>query len=266
MAKGTVEQAPTNLTAMLSESAPELGSDSAAVEFATSVAEVRPQTAAQLGLNSWASSVEDSFKGSPENAQLFIELHRSDADVCRRMAEAVTALPEVGTELLGFRLLAELGHGAFGKVYLAQQGDLASRAVVLKVSPRIDDEARTLAQLQHTNIVPIYSAHRAGPLQAVCMPYFGATTLASVLRELGGRKTLPESGKELVSTIIGRKSTVRERDVKSAQAQSSLEASDRRPTWSCCKGSVTSKRCYGWAAASATVWRTPMSTASCTAI
>jgi tetratricopeptide (TPR) repeat protein len=94
----------------------------------------------------------------------------------------------------------------------------------LKVSPRIDDEARTLAQLQHTNIVPIYSAHRAGPLQAVCMPYFGATTLASVLRELGGRKTLPESGKELVSTIIGRKSTVRERDVKSAQAQSSLEA------------------------------------------
>jgi serine/threonine protein kinase/tetratricopeptide (TPR) repeat protein len=157
-------------------------------------------------VDSWGSS----FKGSPEEAQLFIDLHRSNPEAAHRLAQAVTALPEVGTELLGFRLLAELGQGAFGRVYLAQQGDLANRHVVLKVCPNVDEESQTLAQLQHTNIVPVYSVHRAGPLQAVCMPFFGATTFAQVLKELAGRDVLPQSGKDLVSTIVGRKSTVRE--------------------------------------------------------
>src|SRR4051812_46749595 len=35
-------------------------------------------------------------------------------------------LPTVGTSFLGFRLLTILGRGAFGQVYLAQQGDLAN--------------------------------------------------------------------------------------------------------------------------------------------
>ena len=46
----------------------------------------------------------------------------------------IAVLPEVG-ELLGpFRLLAELGHGAAGKTYLAEEPALADRLVVLKVS------------------------------------------------------------------------------------------------------------------------------------
>jgi serine/threonine protein kinase len=112
------------------------------------------------------------------------EVHRSDPDAADRLAQAVTAMPEVGTEFLGFRLLQELGKGAFARVYLCQQGELANRFVALKVSPHLDTELQTLAQLQHTNVVPIYSVHRAGALQAVCMPYFGATTLATVLKDL----------------------------------------------------------------------------------
>jgi serine/threonine protein kinase/Tfp pilus assembly protein PilF len=91
------------------------------------------------------------------------------------------ALPLVGGAFLGFRLLAVLGKGAFGQVYLAEQADLANRYVALKVARDIFGESQTLAQLQHTNIVPIYSLHRVGSLQAVCMPYLGATTLADVL-------------------------------------------------------------------------------------
>ena len=79
-------------------------------------------------------------------------------------------------------LVEELGRGAFGRVFLARQGDLADRPVALKVGDRLFGESQTLAQLQHTNIVPIYSLHRAGPFQAVCMPYFGRTTLADVLQ------------------------------------------------------------------------------------
>src|SRR4051812_46074098 len=75
-------------------------------------------------------------------------------------AETVPDLPEVGTSFLGFRLIAVLGQGAFGQVYLAEQGDLANRKVALKVALEIFGESQTLAQLQHTNIVPIYSVHR----------------------------------------------------------------------------------------------------------
>ena len=71
----------------------------------------------------------------------------------------LTTMPEVGDNFLGFHLIGELGRGAFSRVYLAQQGDLANRPVALKVSPEFFGESQTLAQLQHANIVPIYSIH-----------------------------------------------------------------------------------------------------------
>jgi serine/threonine protein kinase len=91
--------------------------------------------------------------------------------------------------------VAELGRGTFGKVYLARQGDLADRPVALKVAVDLHGESQALAQLQHTNIVPSYSMHRAGPFHAVCMPYLGRTTLAYLrmaLRRGFGLKRLGE--------------------------------------------------------------------------
>src|SRR5262249_55937344 len=70
-------------------------------------------------------------------------------------------------------------------------------------------EYRALAQMQHTNIVPIYSVHRSGLFTAVCMPYFGSVTLADVLKELSRRETLPTSGKHFLSTLIERHSGLR---------------------------------------------------------
>src|SRR5581483_8940561 len=95
-------------------------------------------------------------------------------------------LPEVGEHLFGFRLCGELGRGAFARVYLAEQADLAGRPVVLKVSAIDGDEPQTLAQLQHTNIVPIYSVHEdaAAGVRAVCMPYFGGASLSAVLQRM----------------------------------------------------------------------------------
>ena len=153
-------------------------------------------------LDSWCQS----FPGSRDHAELFRDLHRSGPESADRLAEAITTLPDAGTDFLGFRLIQELGKGAFGRVYLARQGDLANRLVALKVSSDTFGESQVLAQLQHTNIVPIYSMHRAGPFQAVCMPYFGATTLKDVLVDLGDRESLPDSGKGLVSTLNQRKS------------------------------------------------------------
>jgi serine/threonine protein kinase/tetratricopeptide (TPR) repeat protein len=112
-------------------------------------------------------------------------------------------LPEVGDEVFGFRLRGELGRGAFARVFLAEQANLADRPVVLKVSGIDGDEPYTLAQLQHTNVVPIYSVHeemRAG-LRALCMPYFGGASLSNVLRPLWAQPTPPREGKQLTGLL-----------------------------------------------------------------
>jgi serine/threonine protein kinase/tetratricopeptide (TPR) repeat protein len=117
--------------------------------------------------------------------------------------DVVPQLPEVGDELFGFRLCHELGRGAFARVYLAEQADLARRPVVLKVSGIKGNEPQTLAQLQHTHIVPIYSVHedaRTG-LRAVCMPYFGGASLSQVLQALWQQTKEPASGHQLVHAL-----------------------------------------------------------------
>ncbi|HEX5270618.1 MAG TPA: serine/threonine-protein kinase, partial [Gemmataceae bacterium] len=116
---------------------------------------------------------------------------------------AALQLPGPGAHLFGFRLLQELGHGAFARVFLARQGDLADRAVVVKVSAIAGNEPQTLAQLQHTHIVPIYSAHEdsSSGLRAVCMPYFGGASLAHVLDETWADGTPPTRGEQLVAAL-----------------------------------------------------------------
>jgi len=110
-------------------------------------------------------------------------------------------LPEVGDDFAGFRLIAEIGRGAFGRVYLARQGDLADRPVVLKVTADAFDESQTLAQLQHDNIVPVYSRHRDGRLRAICMPYLGSVTLRDVVEDLKGQGAMPGSGRGLLTSL-----------------------------------------------------------------
>ncbi len=101
-------------------------------------------------------------------------------------ATAGTAiLPEAGQTIGGFSLVEELGRGAFARVFLAKERQLADRPVALKVSRRGSREPQTLARLQHTHIVPVYS-HRvdsATGLHLLCMPYFGRLTLARILAD-----------------------------------------------------------------------------------
>lgn len=115
--------------------------------------------------------------------------------------ERIVRFPNAGTLLAGFQLQQELGQGAFSRVFLARQKDLADRFVVLKLSAEKFAEADKLAQLQHSNIVPIYSQHQFEDLSAVCMPYFGSTTLADLIASISGSKQLPPSGRAIVDTL-----------------------------------------------------------------
>lgn len=119
-------------------------------------------------------------------------------------------MPEAGQTFLGFKLVRELGRGAFARVFLARQCDLADRPVVLKVSADAARESLLLARLRHANIVPIHSAHRSRRLQALCMPYLGSDTLADVYRHLASLADWPGPGRGLVTTLTAlRASTLR---------------------------------------------------------
>jgi serine/threonine protein kinase/tetratricopeptide (TPR) repeat protein len=148
-------------------------------------------------LDSWCLS----FPGQQEHARLFRDLHRSDPQAADRLAHALLAMPVVGADFLGFHLIAELGRGGLARVYLAQQEDLANRPVVVKIAPDLWGEAHTLAQLQHPNIVPVYSAHQREPFQAVCMPYQGWTTFQDILHQIQGQNSLPTAG-SFLSTVF----------------------------------------------------------------
>ncbi len=111
------------------------------------------------------------------------------------------SFPDVGQTIGGFRLVEELGRGAFARVYLARDRVLADRHVALKVSRRGSPEPQTLAQLQHTHIVPVYSyqTDAATGLHLLCMPYFGRVTLSNILSHdrLGARR----SGSDLLGAL-----------------------------------------------------------------
>ncbi len=132
--------------------------------------------------------------------------------------------PAAGGTFAGFHLVEELGRGAFGRVFLAHQGELSGRPVAVKIARDIFGESQKLAQLQHANIVPIYSYHRSGPWQAVCMPYLGRTTLAGVLAILSDRNYLPQSGRELKSTLARQGSVTVPEDAGSDPAVASAGA------------------------------------------
>jgi serine/threonine protein kinase/tetratricopeptide (TPR) repeat protein len=126
-----------------------------------------------------------------------------DFDRCVRTDARMAAWPEPGERLGAFTLLAELGRGASGRVYLATDDELANRLVALKIQSIDQDEHLALAQLQHTHIIPIYSqstfAERG--LRVLCMPYLGGAGLDRLLDELAAVPPQARTGKALLDAI-----------------------------------------------------------------
>jgi serine/threonine protein kinase/tetratricopeptide (TPR) repeat protein len=125
---------------------------------------------------------------------------------CHRLVQthlAAPPVPGIGESLGGFRLIAELGRGSQGRVFLATQPTLADRPVVLKVTPRQDREFLSLARLQHTHIIPLHGVHDfpARNLRALCQPYLGGATLARLLDLLRPIPVGRRTGKSLVDAL-----------------------------------------------------------------
>ena len=164
--------------------------------------------------------LREEEQDAPEPAEYF-ERFPEVADQLRRVLEihglvgsasATTAtmseseataigFPETGQTIAGFHLVEELGRGAFARVFLAQERQLADRLVALKVARAGSREPQTLARLQHTHIVPVHSSRTdpATGLHLLWMPYFGRLTLARILADPQVRTA--RTGAELVEVL-----------------------------------------------------------------
>src|SRR5213080_1920375 len=90
-----------------------------------------------------------------------------------------------------YRIERLLGKGGMGQVFLAHDLTL-EREVAIKVLPpdvaqddqvvrRFQQEAKTAAKLDHTNIIPIYCVESEGGLNYFIMKYIAGTSLEDVL-------------------------------------------------------------------------------------
>jgi len=103
-----------------------------------------------------------------------------------------------GDVLGSYRIVSRLGAGGMGEVYRATDTRL-DRTVALKVLSdahgadaerlqRFEREARTLAAVNHPNIVTIYAVETAGDVRVLAMELVEGETLTEVIR---GRSGLP---------------------------------------------------------------------------
>ncbi|MCA9106005.1 MAG: protein kinase, partial [Planctomycetales bacterium] len=111
-----------------------------------------------------------------------------------------------GSRFGDFVIVGPLGEGAHASVFLATQGELANRFVVLKVSSAATDEPQLLAELQHTNIMPILSVHQVGAHLAICMPFLGAATLRDLQRFAREESVSTVFDQACLETVLSRKS------------------------------------------------------------
>ncbi|MEZ6089528.1 MAG: protein kinase [Pirellulaceae bacterium] len=123
------------------------------------------------------------------------------------LSRPVISYPTIDQSFAGYPLVGRIGEGRFSRVLLARQPDLASRLVVLKLTPMLTDESDRLASLQHSSIIPIYSVHREGELSGICMPYLGRTTLADLSRHCRRWASMDGPAEELVTTILDQRAS-----------------------------------------------------------
>jgi eukaryotic-like serine/threonine-protein kinase len=140
---------------------------------------------------------------------------------CHQILEigSVPSYPRVGESVGDFHLLAKLGHGGHGCVFLATETSLADRPVVIKFTPLLGHEHLSLARLQHTHIMPLFSVLEDPKrnLRALCMPYFGGATLAQLLTAIAAQPLNHRTGQDLL------------RALDEAQAASGIDLPSRDP-------------------------------------
>src|SRR5688572_23432825 len=123
--------------------------------------------------------------------------------VCSRLGTGArmtseSSIREALPEIRGYRLLRVVGHGGMSTVYLAEQESLGRKVAVKVMLPealadevsrrRFENEARTIARLDHSNIVGIFEVGRTTEsLPYYAMPYLARGHLGLRITKQAGR-------------------------------------------------------------------------------
>jgi DNA-binding SARP family transcriptional activator/class 3 adenylate cyclase/ABC-type glycerol-3-phosphate transport system substrate-binding protein len=93
-------------------------------------------------------------------------------DLHRRILRQDPTLQLTGTPLRGYRLLERVGEGAFGVVWRSLDPQLGREVGIKQIHPRLADdpsfvrrfeqEAQTIARIEHPHVVPLYDYWRDG--------------------------------------------------------------------------------------------------------
>lgn len=138
----------------------------------------------------------------------------------------------VGKTLGHYEILAPLGEGGMGKVYLARDTQL-DREVAIKVLPddvasdqehlaRFEREAKLLASLNHANIAGIYGLDDADGVRFIAMERVEGTTLAEHIEASGGLEIAQalEIGRQIAEALeAAHDRGIIHRDLKPANVQ-----------------------------------------------
>ncbi|MBL9076783.1 MAG: protein kinase [Planctomycetes bacterium] len=113
-----------------------------------------------------------------------------------------------------FRLLARLGGGGMGQLFVAEQEPLGRRVALKLIRPelawfqsnrdRFRREAEAIARLQHPAIVPLYAWGEAGGVPYFAMELVEGCSLAAALAELAGRAPVGLVGDDLAVAVAAR--------------------------------------------------------------
>jgi serine/threonine protein kinase len=109
---------------------------------------------------------------------------------------------QIGDVIDDFDLKAQLGEGAFAKVFLAYQRSM-QRLVALKISADRGDEPQTLAQLNHPHIVRVFDQRRIPQKnqRLLYMEFLAGGTLHDILAYVRTTPKEQRSGAEMLAAI-----------------------------------------------------------------
>lgn len=154
----------------------------------------------------------------PEGLERLCARHPQHASELRQRVEALARAGLVGDtqeqlpESIGeFAILASLGQGGMGVVYLARQQSL-QRTVALKLirpehlyfpgaRERFQREVSAVARLSHPGIVAIHSVGEERSIPYFAMEAVNGASLSEVLRELAGRAPKSLTGRDLFDAL-----------------------------------------------------------------
>ncbi|MCC7181571.1 MAG: protein kinase [Acidobacteria bacterium] len=132
----------------------------------------------------WTTAPTDA---DPESTTILEELRRLES-VC----QASSPIPETWGPV---EITGELGRGSYGTVYSALDQDLGLEIALKVIRPGRDgddhdirralNEARLLAQVNHSNVVRVYSAERIGQEVGIAMELVRGRTLHWLVRAHG---------------------------------------------------------------------------------